>query len=127
MPRTVEEILSQADKLARRFENGELSSPTTLDGAALRDVRHAFDDVARAEQRLAEAVTVARGYGHPWAAIGAMLGTSGEAARQRYGTKRPAPEAGGDDVVIDLRDEGPYGKAVTQVELLDPAKSESTH
>ena len=97
MPRTVEEILSQADKLARRFENGELSSPTTLDGAALRDVRHAFDDVARAEQRLAEAVTVARGYGHPWAAIGAMLGTSGEAARQRYGTKRPAPEAGGDD------------------------------
>jgi hypothetical protein len=35
---------------------------------------------------------VARAEGHSWAAIGAMLGTFGEAARQRYGT--PAHQGG---------------------------------
>lgn len=37
-----------------------------------------------AEARLADAVSFARADGHSWAIIGAMLGTSGEAARQRY-------------------------------------------
>jgi hypothetical protein len=40
---------------------------------------------AQAERDISEAVAVARAEGHSWAAIGAMLGTSGEAARQRYG------------------------------------------
>jgi hypothetical protein len=86
MPRTSEEIIAQADVLAKRFETGELQSGATLDGGPLRDLRRAFEDLARDQERLAEAVTVARGYGHAWAAIGAMLGTTGEAARQRYGT-----------------------------------------
>jgi hypothetical protein len=30
-------------------------------------------------------VSVARAGGHSWAVIGSMVGTSGEAARQRYG------------------------------------------
>ena len=94
MPRTVEEILAHADELAKRFETGDLGPATTLDGAPLRDVRRAFDDVARSQERLGDAVTVARGYGHSWAAIGAMLGTTGEAARQRYGSKAAAPTPG---------------------------------
>ena len=32
---------------------------------------------------------VAKAEGHSWAAIGAMVGTSGEAARQRYGQPSP--------------------------------------
>jgi hypothetical protein len=55
------------------------------DARALLDVAAAFSRVAGAERDLAGAVSVARAEGHTWAAIGAMLGTSGEAARQRYG------------------------------------------
>jgi hypothetical protein len=86
MPRTVAEILAHADELARRFEDGSLGTGREVGGASLRAVRVAFDQKARAEQDLADVVTVARADGHSWAAIGAMLGTSGEAARQRYGT-----------------------------------------
>jgi hypothetical protein len=51
-------------------------------------VREAFEDYALAQKRLAERVSVAKAMGHSWAAIGAMIGTSGEAARKRYGTKK---------------------------------------
>lgn len=89
MPRTVEEIVAQADELAKKFEAGELPGPNSrvLDGAPLRAVREAFEDYALAQKRLAERVSVAKAMGHSWAAIGAMVGTSGEAARQRYGKK----------------------------------------
>jgi hypothetical protein len=48
-------------------------------------MRHAFLRRAEAERDISEAVAVARAEGHSWAAIGAMLGTCGEAAWQRYG------------------------------------------
>lgn len=91
MPRTVEEILAHADDLAARFEEDNLGPGRAVDGASLREVRKAFEAKARAERDLADAVTVARAEGHSWAAIGAMLGTSGEAARQRYGQPAPKP------------------------------------
>ena len=95
MPRTVDEILAQADELARRFEDAEPVGET--EGAALRAVREAFEDLALAQKRLSERVAVAKASGHSWATIGAMIGTSGEAARQRYGTserpKKAAPTA----------------------------------
>lgn len=84
MPRTVREIMEQADELADRFESH--SPDAGKDAAELRKVRRAFVARARAEQDLAEAVSVARAKGHSWASIGAMVGTSGEAARQRYGS-----------------------------------------
>ena len=52
--------------------------------SALRAVRLAFQSRAAAERGLADAVALAREEGHSWASIGAMVGTSGEAARQRY-------------------------------------------
>jgi hypothetical protein len=83
MPRTAQEILDHADELAARFENAE---PGELrDATALRAVRDAVLARAAAEANLVEAVAHARRDGHSWAAIGAMVGTSGEAARQRYG------------------------------------------
>jgi hypothetical protein len=83
MPRTAQEILDHADALAARFEQTE---PHDLrDATALRAVRDAVIARAAAERTLRDAIVQARADGHSWAAIGAMVGTSGEAARQRYG------------------------------------------
>jgi hypothetical protein len=83
MPRTAQEILDHADELAARFERAE---PVDVrDATALRAVREAVLARAEAERNLGDAVVRARHEGHSWAAIGAMVGTSGEAARQRYG------------------------------------------
>ncbi|MCB0970436.1 MAG: hypothetical protein KDA97_02800 [Acidimicrobiales bacterium] len=43
--------------------------------------RHARDD---AERRIERAVLTARREGVPWSAIGVLLGTTGQAAHQRY-------------------------------------------
>jgi hypothetical protein len=91
MPRTTQEILDQAEELAARFESHDPNEADVQDATSLRAVRLAFQSRADAERRLADAVSVARVDGHSWATIAAMLGTSGEAARQRYGqpaTKR---------------------------------------
>ena len=83
MPRSLQEILDHADELARRFEEHE---PTDVrDAAPLHGIREAVTERAVSERRLAEAVAAAREAGVPWSAIGGMLGTSGEAARKRYG------------------------------------------
>jgi hypothetical protein len=83
MPRTAQEILDNADELAARFENAE---PGDLrDATTLRRVREAFLARAETERSLRDAVVHARHDGNSWASIGAMVGTSGEAARQRYG------------------------------------------
>lgn len=89
MPRSLQDILDQADLLADRFESHEPDPAEVRDATALRAVRAAFAELAEAEARLASAVSVARAQGHSWSAIGAMVGTSGEAARQRYGQPSP--------------------------------------
>ena len=81
MPRSAQEILDRADALAARFERREPDEHELRDAAALRLVREAFQHRADAERRLADAVSAARSDGRSWAAIGAMVGTSGEAAR----------------------------------------------
>ena len=85
MPRTAKEILDQANELAARFEAHDPDPAEVKDAASLRAVREAFQARADAERKLADAVSLARAEGQSWAAIGAMVGTSGEAARQRYG------------------------------------------
>jgi len=87
MPRTTQEILDQADQLAARFEQHD-PTDEIQDAVPLRAVREAFQTRAAAERELVDTVNLARAEGHAWAAIGAMVGTTGEAARQRYG--RPA-------------------------------------
>lgn len=89
MARTIDEIVSQAEELAARFEDHEPDADDVRDASALRELRHAFLARAEAEQRVTEAVRKARADGHSWASIGAMVGTSGEAARQRYAQKTP--------------------------------------
>jgi hypothetical protein len=85
MPRTTSEILSQAESLAKRFEDHDRSDIHLRNADSLRRVREAFQRRAAIELEIADAVVTARDDGQSWTAIGAMLGTSGEAARQRYG------------------------------------------
>ena len=89
MPRSAQEILDQADELAARFEDRDPEPGSGDDAGALRGLRVAFRNRADAEKQLADAVDVARAEGHSWASIGAMVGTSGEAARQRYSRRTP--------------------------------------
>lgn len=85
MPRSLKEILKRAEELADWFEQFDPDVLDATDAMSLRAVRAASEERGAAEARLAEAVAVARAEGHSWAEIGAMVGTSGEAARQRYG------------------------------------------
>lgn len=89
MPRTIDEIINQAEELAARFEHHEPDANDIKDATALRELRQAFMTRADAERRIAMAVAKARFEGHSWSSIGAMVGTSGEAARQRFGQTTP--------------------------------------
>lgn len=88
MPRSLKDILEHADELSDRFERHDPDTTELRNADALRALRQAALRRAQGESELADAVSLARAEGHSWSVIGAMLGTSGEAARQRYG--RPA-------------------------------------
>ncbi|WP_462418260.1 hypothetical protein [Kytococcus sp. Marseille-QA3725] len=84
MPRSVEEILAHADELAVRFEGYEPRPGDELDVQAVTELRNAVAEQSAAERHVIEAVRTARRAGMSWASIGTFVGTSGEAARQRY-------------------------------------------
>lgn len=90
MPRTTQEILDHADELAQRFENYAPSPDDERDPAAFKWLRQAVLSRSASERALAEAVDTARESGYSWNLIGSLLGTTGEAARQRYGHKQVA-------------------------------------
>ena len=87
MPRTVDEILAQADELAARVEAYEPKASDELDAGAVALLRSAVAERSAAERHLLEAVRAAREAGMPWSAIGSLVGTTGEAARQRYANR----------------------------------------
>jgi hypothetical protein len=84
MPRSIQEILDQADELAKRFEDYE---PGEGDQVPVEEyvLRRAALARARSEREVVDAVTVARSSGISWNKIGEILGTSAQAAQQRYG------------------------------------------
>jgi hypothetical protein len=83
-PRSIQEILDHADQLAKRFEDYE---PGPDDQRPRRGVpvQRAALARARSERQVVEAVEAARGAGLSWGRIGTLLGTSAQAAQQRYG------------------------------------------
>ena len=85
LPRSLEEILAQTDALADAFEAYEPSPDDEGKAPSLVALRLAATRRAEADRALLEAVVDAREHHVTWAAIGSLLGTSGEAARQRYG------------------------------------------
>ena len=50
-------------------------------------LRAAVQERSEAEQHVVDAIREARKSGMTWSAIGTFVGTSGEAARQRYAKK----------------------------------------
>ena len=84
MPRSIQEILDHADDLAKRFEDYE---PAEGDERPVEEyfLQRAAAARARSERQVLEAVIAARSAGIPWARIGEVLGTSAQAAQQRYG------------------------------------------
>jgi len=89
MPRNREELEASAAAAADRLEaltDEEIDRWEWKDAGPLRDINQALVEVAAANTRLHDTVTVARGLGFSWANIGVALGTSGESARQRHGT-----------------------------------------
>ncbi len=90
MPRPLQEIINHAEDLAKRFEDYEPHPEDERDPATLKHLRDAVLARSDAERSIRDAVAAARSDGQSWAAIGSMLGTSGEAARQRYGHPQTA-------------------------------------
>ncbi|SER75795.1 hypothetical protein [Corynebacterium cystitidis] len=84
MPRSIEDILAHADELARRFEEYTPSPEDELDSCAVEALREAVYDRSLAEKKILAAIQNARNSGFTWETIGTFVGTSGEAARQRY-------------------------------------------
>ncbi len=87
MPRSVDEILAHADQMAGRFEDYDPQPGDELDREAVTALRSAVQERSDAERHVLDAVRSAREAGLSWSAIGALVGTTGEAARQRYGRK----------------------------------------
>ncbi len=83
MPRSIQEILDHGDELAQRFEDYE---PASGDERDVEEYLLERATLARAqsERQLVEAVTSARSKGMSWQRIGTILGTSAQAAQQRY-------------------------------------------
>jgi hypothetical protein len=80
MPRSYDEIVNQAEELSRVFEE-DFEPAVSKEEAA---VRAAALRRALAESELGQAVAAAREAGVAWDRIGEAVGTSGEAARQKY-------------------------------------------
>ena len=84
MPRSIQEILDHGDELAKRFEDYE---PKPGDERPVEEylLERASLARSRGERQVLDAVAAARRKGTSWQRIGDILGTSAQAAQQRYG------------------------------------------
>ncbi|HEX6300475.1 MAG TPA: hypothetical protein VF148_08425 [Acidimicrobiia bacterium] len=107
-PRSIQEILNQADELAKRFEDYE---PGEGDQVPVEEylLRRAALARARSEREVVDAVSAARSSGISWNKIGEILGTSAQAAQQRYGAVVEQNQYGSDPnlATARLRDANP--------------------
>lgn len=84
MPRSIQEILDHADELAQRCEDYQ---PEPGDERPVEEylLERAALARARGERQVVDAVAASRSGGVSWQRIGELLGTSAQAAQQRYG------------------------------------------
>jgi hypothetical protein len=108
----LQEIIDHADELAAKFEN-EQPAGEAVDAAPLRAVREAVQARGDVEREIQVAVLTARSAGFSWASIGGMLGTSGEAARQRYAVAPTSARPGERDDVKQRSKPGRRRRAKT--------------
>lgn len=84
MPKSLQDIIARSEDLADAFERYQPHPGDERDPAAMRGLQAAVTNRTDAERKVVDAVREARHAGWSWAMIGLTLGTSGEAARQRY-------------------------------------------
>ena len=84
MPRSIQEILDHAAELAKRFEDYQ---PDPADERTVEEylLERAALARARSERQIVDAITAACAKSVSWQRIGELLGTSPQAAQQRYG------------------------------------------
>lgn len=88
IPRSVQDTLDHAGELAKHFEDYEPKADDERDPQVFAALRDAVASRSDAERSVKAAVENARAHGHSWGFIGSLLGTSGEAARQRYASNQ---------------------------------------
>lgn len=87
MPRTREQLqqaAAAAEQWLDSLDPEAIASPDS-DASRLRRIGEAVRAVARDQAELADAVAAARAHGHTWTQVATMLGTSRQAAQERYG------------------------------------------
>lgn len=86
MPKSTQEILDHRDVLlAHVFEDYQPRPEDKRDGRPYRALRSAVHKRSDAEAEVVEAVRAMRTARWSWTSIGGILGTTGQAAQQRYG------------------------------------------
>ena len=96
MPRSLNELIDHADFYAKQFEDYPTGSEDAIDSATFNALWAAGQQKSSLENSIAKLVIKARSEDMSWKLIGQILGTSGEAARQRYGSmvkKKPKKSA----------------------------------
>jgi hypothetical protein len=81
MPRSYDEIVRLSESMAESLKSDDAEPTTSSEEAVLRAAALRRSLV---ETELGSAVATARRGGVPWQRIGEAVGTSGEAARQKY-------------------------------------------
>jgi hypothetical protein len=89
--RAVEEELERARREPIQPDRPDPVLADVLNGASVRELAAARDDLARARGRYADAVREARAAGLSWGEIGRILGVSKQLLHRRF--SRPAPTA----------------------------------
>ena len=87
MPRTraqLQQALVETEAWLDTLDPAALASPDS-DGQDLRAIGEALRAVAASDLTLAEQVPTARAKGRTWTQIGAVLGVTKQAARERFG------------------------------------------
>jgi len=87
VPRTREQLqkaLADTEAWLDQLDPATVASPDS-DAADLRAIAEALHAVAASDLGLADQVARARANGRTWTQIGAMLGVSKQAARERFG------------------------------------------
>lgn len=96
MPKSVQEVIDNLENYQAMISNFAPSSENEVDVETFRQLREAALERIKLEKQIAMLVNQARENNFSWSFIGTILGTSGEAARQRYGAlvkKKPKQSA----------------------------------
>jgi hypothetical protein len=92
MPRSMQELIKDADRLADSLEKSKTVGRRVdpAERLELQELTAAVLERARAERSVQLAVQRARKHGRSWAVIGKVLGTSPQAAQQRFRSVAPS-------------------------------------